>query len=309
MVSPPAPNLKRNAAGSAKSGENLGELSKADQKLFLALTSSDFVLSCVLGVEEVTPTEYPPIERLVEDLTGAIERNWCQLALQRVSLRPGLQKLSDVTHLISDFVAEKAEGDPPLSTVLRNSLAALPVSFCQKMHHKLRSMMITFSNAMGACLLLLYGGKPENTHARALLLRIGSADLGPTMSWMYFVLARHMLDLPMRASAFEALSREVATALLKKYGHPSSWCAYRKKLQQMQTDTERFWCKAHDDMLVIFCNFELHAGVPININIDRNCHNFLLNTVVLGCIRNHFVKKEAEEKEAALRARLQQAVA
>lgn len=90
-----------------------------------------------------------------------------------------------------------------------------------------------------------------------------------------------MLNLSLAVDAFERLTSSLAELHMKKYGHPSSWYAYRAFLKQMQTETASYKFRAH---------FELDDGVKIlPPHIDRDEEDFLLDPVVLTFIRTYFV--------------------
>lgn len=296
-TSPPTHALKRKAAGDdgASSAGKHREMSAEDQRLFMHLNSVEFVLSCLESVES-TANEYQLVTGLVVPLTEIAERKWAELTVNMVSLRPGLEKLSALSGLVGDYVANKPAQDLSISEVLRHAIHALPKSLLTKIHHHLSSLQINIDNAYGACLLLKDYHKMPHSLERSVLRRVRTWALPADLYWWYFVAARHALHLPLASHAFKSLSSDIAWSLMKEYGHPASWHSCRAFLEQKQSSKQSFKC-----------HFELEGGVDIlSPHVNRGRENFLLDPAVLASIRTHFISVETAEKKAKLRSHRQE---
>lgn len=294
--------LKRKAAGDdlASSAESRREPSNADCARFLRLKSVEFVLSCLLSVE-ATPAEYINVKELLLPLTEFIERSWAELAVNLVSLGPGLEKLSAASSLIGDYIANKPEGDLSFNQMLFSTINDLPRSFLRKIHHHLDKVEINSDNAWGACILLRNYHERPNSIGQATVNKVREWNLHSEHFWWYLVTARHVLKHPLATSAFKTLSKEVAARVMKKYGHPSSWHGSRHDLQRMQADTESRVCTTHHNLLIILNHFELEGDVKIlPSHINRAEKNFLLDPVNLIHIRSYFANKEIADRRASL---------
>lgn len=297
-------------AGASSAGKQ-GDFSDADRTLFLLLKSSEFVLGCIQTVVG-TRDEYIAMEAFFEALTVEIEKGWYELSLNIVSLRPGLGNLhvSSLGSLIVEFLAEKREYSGALRSTLHTVVGALPETLLKKIHHYLKGVPISMDNALGACILLRDYEERPNSLEKSVVGYVRSHDLDWS-SWMYYLITvRHLLDLPLAASAFETLGKEIATALMEEYGHPSSWHGTRPYLQQMQSEAEfgLHLFKPHDGLLLVLHYLEDDGTMKLLPSaVDRKQEKFLLDHAVLAYIRTYFVCKESVKHGAYIRASLQKA--
>lgn len=300
-------NLKRKAAGGEPSNSSPTErrdFSEGEKTLFLRLKPAEFFLSCIQMVE-ATHVELLVVEDSFVPLTDMIERSWYALAINIVSLRPGMEKLhvSSLGGLIMEFLAEKPEAGTSLWNELKSAVDTMPESFLRKIHHRLERTQINMDNAWGACILLRDYDEGTTCLDKSVAEYVRCHNFDSSTWWYCLVTTRHVLKQPLAANAFKTLSKEIATSVMKACGHPASWYANRALLEQKQAETDSSTFKTHDELLLVLNYLEVEGSIKIVPDaVDRDDEEFLLNTIVVTYIRTYFVHHESVKHAARIRA-------